>query len=83
VFSPSPTYPPALLAARVEGVVKLRVEVDAQGQVTGAEVFVSSGRPEFDAAARTAVLRWRFTPASQQAGPRALLVPIRFGILDE
>jgi protein TonB len=84
VFSPAPLYPPALLAARVEGLVKLRVEVDAQGKVTSTRVVVSSGRPEFDSAAQTAVLRWRFTPAEMQpAAPRAMLVPVRFGIVVE
>jgi TonB family protein len=84
IFSPAPVYPPALLAARIEGVVKLRVEVDAQGRVASARVLVSSGRPEFDAAAKEAVLQWRFAPSDpQQTAPRALAVPIRFGILAE
>lgn len=84
IFSPAPVYPPALLAARIEGVVKLRVEVDAQGRVTSARVLASSGRSEFDAAAKDAVLQWRFAPSDpQQTAPRALAVPIRFGILAE
>lgn len=84
VFSPQPRYPPELLAARVTGIVKLRVRVGRDGRVSRASVYRSSGRQALDQAALDAVRRWRFEPA-RQAGiaiARDVIVPIRFTIQD-
>ena len=58
-----PRYPPALEAQGVEGWVRLRVLIDASGQVR--QVIVAASAPEgaFDAAAKAAMERWRFSPA--------------------
>lgn len=84
VFSPEPEYPAELLAARVEGLVLLRVRVAANGQVEAAAILRSSGREAFDNAALAAVRRWRFEPI-RRAGAKGgmdLKVPIRFVIQD-
>ena len=84
VFSPEPEYPAELLAARVEGVVLLRVRVAVSGQVESAAVQRSSGRVAFDNAALAAVRRWRFEP-TRRAGATVAIdvkVPIRFVIRD-
>jgi protein TonB len=84
VFSPQPRYPPDLLAARVTGLVKLRVHVARDGRVKRAAIHRSSGRRALDQAALEAVRRWRFEPA-RRAGiaiSREVIVPIRFTIQD-
>jgi vitamin B12 transporter len=57
-----PEYPPAAAAAHLEATVVLRVSIDAEGKVTGAEVIQPMGHG-FDEAARAAVLRARYRPA--------------------
>lgn len=83
VFNPTPTYPPQLMARRIEGLVKLRVELDDAGRVVRAAVSKTSGYAAFDSAALEVIYRWRFTPTSAAAPTqRALTVPIRFGIVE-
>jgi periplasmic protein TonB len=83
VFNPAPVYPPELAARRIEGVVKVRVEVGDDGQVVKATVAQSSRYAAFDRAALDVVPRWRFTPTRDTpAAPRVLIVPIRFGIVE-
>jgi len=74
--SPAAIYPAG--ATQAASVVTL-VTVDAQGQVTGAEV-VESGGPAFDAAAVEAVKRWRFQPALRDGMPipARIRIPFRF-----
>ena len=78
--NPPPAYPVFAKRAREQGVVMLRVRVDAEGMVQGAEIHRSSGFERLDAAALAAVKRWRFAPARQ--GGRAVagvaIVPINF-----
>ena len=83
VFNPAPIYPESLAAARISGLVKLRVELNAAGRVTKASLSRSSGYAAFDRAALDVIYRWRFN-ASGNSDPtqRELIVPIRFGIVD-
>ena len=57
-------YPAAALAARIEGDVKVRFDIDAQGRV--GNVRVESAHPEgvFEAAALRYVRGWHYRPAS-------------------
>ncbi len=55
-------YPREAAAARLEATVALRVSIDAEGNVTEAEVMEPVGHG-FDEAARAAVLRARYRPA--------------------
>jgi vitamin B12 transporter len=57
-----PEYPLEAAAARLEATVVLRVSIDAEGNVTEAEVIEPAGHG-FDEAARAAVLRARYRPA--------------------
>ncbi len=74
--SPAAIYPAG--ATQAAAVVTL-VTVDAQGQVTGAEV-VDSGGPAFDASALEAVKRWTFSPALRDGTPipARIRIPFRF-----
>lgn len=78
--NPAPTYPIFAKRSREQGVVMLRVRVDASGNVEGIELHKSSGFQRLDDAALAAVKRWRFVPA--RSGERAVagvaLVPVHF-----
>jgi protein TonB len=78
--NPAPSYPVFAKRAREQGVVLLRVQVDADGGVEEIRIHKSSGSQRLDDAALAAVKRWRFVPA--RSGDRAVagiaLVPIHF-----
>ncbi|WP_394842168.1 TonB-dependent siderophore myxochelin receptor MxcH [Pendulispora brunnea] len=63
-------YPPAALAARREGRVVLRLTLDREGLVIDADVTEPAGHG-FDEAARSAALRFRFSPARRGDKPVA------------
>ena len=78
--NPAPSYPTFARKAREQGVVMLRVRVDAAGGVEGIEIHKSSGSQRLDDAALAAVKRWRFAPARMGDRPVSgvALVPIHF-----
>jgi TonB family protein len=63
-----PDYPPAALAAKIQGSVELHMTVDTTGQVVRARV--SDGPPELAQAAADAVRRWRFHPYTVNGQPQ-------------
>jgi protein TonB len=58
-----PVYPELARRNRFTGTVELLVQINAQGQVTGATV--SSGPAVLRDAAKEAVMKWRYRPASR------------------
>ncbi len=60
---PRPAYPRTARLQGIAGRVLLRVIVGVEGEVEAASVQFLESISELDAAAREAVLRWRFTPA--------------------
>jgi TonB family protein len=71
-----PEYPPEAAAARLEATVVLRVSIDAEGNVTEAEVIEPVGHG-FDEAARAAALRARYRPARRGDNDVASRVLVR------
>jgi protein TonB len=63
-----PLYPALARVAKLEGEVRLLVEVDSHGQVRSMEVLSSSHKILEDAA-RQAVVRWVFEPARKRGQP--------------
>ncbi len=63
----APSYPPDALAEGLDGEVLLRVGVDEQGRVAGAEV-VEASDPRFAGPAVDAMLGFRFEPAVDADG---------------
>jgi TonB family protein len=61
--SPHPVYPPALLAARIEGYAEVEYTLAADGTVADARVGAAMPRGEFERAALAAVRAWRGPPA--------------------
>jgi len=61
-------YPPEAAAERLEGIVVLKLSIDAEGKVTNAQVDAPAGHG-FDEAAVEAALQFRFEPARRGATP--------------
>lgn len=78
--NPKPAYPLQARQRGMEGRVVLRTLVGADGAVKRVEVDTSSGYALLDRASRTAVLRWRFVPATRGgvAVEGEVLIPFDF-----
>lgn len=73
-----PEYTPEALAKRAQGTVSLRFRVEADGTVSQANVLKSSGDASLDEAARVAIAKCRFTPATMNGKAQAAWVPVQY-----
>lgn len=82
--NPPPIYPWVPWRKGIEGTVVLRLEIDASGAVTSAEIVRSSGNGDLDREALRCLRTWRFEPARDAAGPHAtaILKDVVFRIVD-
>jgi TonB family protein len=83
LWSPALAYPPAMLAAGIEGKVVLEGVVDSTGHVDPSSIRVlRSSDPAFDDAAITMLRGTRFKPAErdQQAISALVKIPIDFAL---
>jgi len=82
--NPPPTYPEQARRAGEEGLVLLRVAVNALGEVDSVSIVTSSGYEILDRAALRAVKNWKFRPS--EIGGTAinseLAIPIRFRLTE-
>jgi protein TonB len=78
----APSYPKRERRRGVEGVVKVRVHIDADGHVLEVELLESSGSRGLDEAALEAVEGWTFEPALKDgtAVDAWATTDIRFGL---
>ena len=78
--NPRPAYPPIARKLGLEGLVLLRVDVNAKGAPEKIVVAQTSGASLLDEAAMKAVQGWTFVPARRGDTPIAhpVEVPIRF-----
>ena len=76
----APVYPPLAIAARKEGFVIMEATIDQHGDVVRVRVLRSE--PLLDAAAVSAVERWRYTPTllNNQPVPVLMTVTVRFSL---
>jgi TonB family protein len=77
----APSYPRSARERGLEGLVRIEVDVQADGSVGEVRIVASSGVVAFDEAAVTAVRGWRFSPATVDGvavSSRLTLPPIRF-----
>jgi len=65
-----PVYPPDVLAARVEGTVRLAFLVKADGTVREGVVRATSGNAKLDETARAALAKCRFQPGTVNGAPK-------------
>jgi periplasmic protein TonB len=77
-----PAYPPDALRVGLEGTVVLRIRVDEEGRVVSAEETAAGPLPAFAEAAREAVMRWRYSPASYRGRPVgvSMVVTVKFSL---
>lgn len=81
--NPGAVYPIGSRRRREQGVVRLRVQVSADGAPAQVLLDRSSGWPELDAAALDVVKkRWKFAPAKQGDRPVSawVIVPMEFSL---
>jgi protein TonB len=74
-----PSYPAAARRDRIQGIVRVEVQLDRVGRIIA--LHVRKSVPILDAAALTALRQWRFAPARDEHGtPMAaiVVVPVRF-----
>jgi protein TonB len=78
--NPKPPYPFMSKRLGEQGVVQLRVFVNADGSVGKLELKRSSGHPRLDQSAMSTVQNWRFVPARQGSQTIAawVVVPVHF-----
>ncbi len=81
IDSPLPHYPPALASAGIQGVVVVRIQVNADGSVADATVEKSSGFAEMNAEALKVARLARFkVPSKIEPEGLFALVPYRFAL---
>jgi protein TonB len=73
-----PAYPAAAKAAGLEGWVRVRYAVGADGAVGNPQVVEAAPEGVFDAAARAAVARWRYAPDPRGLGWEGVESVVRF-----
>ncbi len=66
---PKPRYPRRALQRGLEGRVTFLVDVSETGEVLGLQLEKSSGHDMLDRAARRAIEKWRFAPATRAGKP--------------
>jgi protein TonB len=64
-----PNYPEAARRDGIEGVVSLEIHVNSSGKAERVETLQSSGDARLDAAAKTAVMKWLFSPKIENGEP--------------
>ena len=72
-----PDYPHALIAAEIEGAVRVRFKVEADGRVSEA-VALAAPRPELARLCVDAVRQWRFKPPLRAGQPAELALEFGF-----
>lgn len=65
LLQPAPLYPFEMRRAGIEGSVDVGFICDTQGHVANPTVLTSSGHPELDQAAITAISHWSFRPGKR------------------
>jgi protein TonB len=78
--NPKPPYPSLSRRLNEQGVVVLRVFIDAEGKAQNTEISKSSGYTRLDDSARKTVATWRFVPGKRNGVPQAMWfnVPVNF-----
>jgi protein TonB len=75
-----PAYPPLARQFRAYGLVQVEAEIDPRGAVKS--VRSVKGHPALAAAAKDAVLKWKFKPAVLNGQPIASVVVIDMNFTD-
>jgi protein TonB len=76
--APPPAYPRRAIEQKLVGEVVLLALVRADGSVGACEIETSSGHSLLDAAAKAALLRWKFRPRMRDGSPRPFTARVPF-----
>lgn len=71
ISEPKPDYPDVARERNQQGSVQMRLEINANGEVTSVTVTQSSGHAALDEAAQRAAKRWKYQPARHGETPVA------------
>lgn len=72
VHCPAPPFPERARRYRIEGQVRVQVHIGESGRVSEVTILKSSGRSDFDRAARATILKhWKYEPALKWGQPTA------------
>lgn len=74
LYTPEPVYPEEARDAEVEGVVSLRLMVDASG--CPASTWKETGKKALLDATLAAIKRWRFQPATKDGKPVRVIITV-------
>lgn len=79
-----PDYPGAMIRAQIEGYVKLRVVISAEGRVSSADLIEATDTAFWEATRKQALKFWRFRPATRDGTPVASeqVLTVRFRLAD-
>ena len=79
-----PQYPGAMIRSEIEGFVKLRVFISADGRVTSAELIEATDPSFWETTRRQALRYWRFAPATRDGKAIASeqVMTVRFRLAD-
>lgn len=80
-----PDYPPMAIRRGIEGLVRLRVEVDIEGTVIDVDTIENTAQDStLQKSAVDAMQLWKFKPyrIGQRAVPFTLIVPFRYRLVD-
>jgi TonB family protein len=78
IFTPAPTYPSEARRRNIEGSVLVELAIASDGSCAVRRILESSGFSPLDDAVRSAVLRWKYRPASVDGRSDTLMKRLRF-----
>lgn len=73
-----PVYPAQAAANKIEGTTTVGLLIAPDGRVIKSRLYTSSGDTSLDEAARSALVKCRFKPASAKGKPVAAWVPVQY-----
>jgi TonB family protein len=78
LFRVAPSYTEEARDAKLQGMVLVYTEIDAEGNVAAVQVLRDLGKGLGEAAS-TAIKQWKFQPATRNSMPVAIFMPVEIG----
>ena len=73
-----PVYPAQAAANKIEGTSTVGLLIDPDGRVINSRLYTSSGDASLDEAARSALVKCRFKPATSKGKPVTAWAPVQY-----
>jgi len=78
IYTPAPAYPSDMRRRNIEGSVLVELAIASDGSCAVRQILESSGFSPLDDAVQSAVLRWKYRPASVDGRPDFMTKRLRF-----